>query len=289
MSAGVGLVEIMISCKYAGEDLPRNIYARLLTPEIEAVCRRQNIETADINSMKWPIFGLSRYATAKLLVLRSDLFRLLMDDPNDWDSTTGFVNQKEFRIWFISGSAANQGTMYFNRMFLANITPIAVTANGFIRKMPVEDSNGDPVIDPDTGEQEIESSNEGEALYIVTFHDNRWLQRGLRIGLGSPPYESGNEKSPRSWRDDVVLADGFNANPSLIVERIVTDSLLRNQINNGGIFLSTVDTYNDQYRTYWTEADYGLGLGASPALEWIKDFPESTATRAGRFSSSAIT
>lgn len=270
MSAGVGLVEIMISCKYEGEDLPRNIYARLLTPELEAVCRRQNIDTADINSLKWPIFGLSRYATAKILVLRSDLFRLLMDDPNDWGTETSFVNGKEFRISFISGSAANQGTMHFNRMFLANITPIAVTANGFIRQMPVTDDNGDPVIDPDTGEQQIESFSEGEALYILTFHDARWHQRGARISKGSYATSS-NEKSPRSWRDDVVLdSPQVSIQPTLIVRKIVTTLLSRNAITNDGIFLSGTDTYNDRYEN-WDVADFPFQ--GSPDQGWKVGFP----------------
>lgn len=279
MSASVGGVEIEISRAFPGEPL-RSIYARLLTPEIEAICRRQNIDTADINSLKWPIFGLSRYATAKILVLRSDLFRLLMKEEDNWQALEPDASNNKyypFRIWFKSGAlpAGSEATC-FNRMWLANITPLAVTASGIVLQKPITDENGDPVIDPATGEQEVLVTNEGEALYILTFHDSRWLHRGTRL---TEVALNGWDKTiaPRSWRNDLVLQnvdppDGRRS-PDVIVYYALTDQLgMQNDRPNAGIFnygsgSGSIDFYNDIYPSY------SLLYGISPSEEWFTGFP----------------
>lgn len=275
MSASVGGVEIEISREFFGEPL-RSIYARLLTPEIEAICRRQNIDTADINSLKWPIFGLSRYATAKILVLRSDLFRLLMKEEDNWQAfEPDESNNRDlpFRIWFKSGALpAGSESTCFNRMLLANITPLAVTANGIVLQKPITDENGDPVINPDTGEQEVLLTNEGEALYILTFHDSRWLHRGTRLYRNAL---NGWDKTiaPRSWRNDLVLqnfdAEDAQRSPKSIVNYVVVDQLGDTELypslfNTAG---GNTDVYNDIY------PDYSLLYGISPSEEWFTGFP----------------
>lgn len=280
MSASVGGVEIEISREFPGEPSLRSIYARLLTPEIEAICRRQNIDTADINSLKWPIFGLSRYATAKILVLRSDLFRLLMKKEEDWQGyqpeDTGNRNNP-FRIWLKSGALpAGSESTCFNRMWLANITPLAVTASGIVHQNPITDENGDPVINPDTGEQEVLVTNEGEALYILTFHDSRWLHRGTRLNFEA---YTGWEKTiaPRSWRNDLVLQN-FNAgdvqrSPKEIVKYVLTQQLgMSDDQPSRGIFnygsgSGNIDVYTNPHNSY------SASLFISPSEEWFTGFP----------------
>ena len=281
MSASVGGVEIEISREFPGEPSLRSIYARLLTPEIEAICRRQNIDTADINSLKWPIFGLSRYATAKILVLRSDLFRLLMKEENNWQALEPDASNNRthpFRIWFKSGKIPPPLTesTCFNRMWLANITPLAVTASGIVLQKPITDENGDPVIDPATGEQQVLVTNEGEALYILTFHDSRWLHRGTRLNEVAM---DGWEKTiaPRSWRNDLVLQNFDAANvkrsPKSIVQYAVTTQLgMQDAEPSRGLFnfgsgSGNVDYYSTIYNSY--SQDYDI----SPSEEWFTGFP----------------
>lgn len=280
MSASVGGVEIEISREFPGETPSlRSIYARLLTPEIEAICRRQNIDTADINSLKWPIFGLSRYATAKILVLRSDLFRLLMKVEDNWQDPdpASISGERPFRIWLKSGALpAGSQTTCFNRMWLANITPLAVTASGIVHQKPITDENGDPVIDPVTGEQQVLVTNEGEALYILTFHDSRWLHRGTRLNE-VPLNELDKTIAPRSWRNDIVLQNfdqaDYRRSPKEIVNYALTVQLgMQTNSSNNGVFnrgsgSGNIDFNNDIYPSY--SPLYGI----SPSEEWFTGFP----------------
>jgi hypothetical protein len=283
MSTAKGMVEIKVTADIAGQDPqlpPRFINARLLTPEIEAICRRQGVETSDINSMKWPIFGLSRHATCKLLMLRSDFFRLLFENPDDWRSDflrNGDLGLRSFAIWFFCGSAAESGYTRFDRMYVGNIQPLAVTNNGLVQSVPRVDENGDPVIDPVTNEQIVDKFNEGDAMYVVTFHDSRWRLAGARVPSSFPnDLPKLKEVSPLSWRDDLELKTTADLkSPKDIVERIVTDLLADNVSNyRGGLFI-TQDQQSSRYDTYTDETTAGsnsLPEWLTP-VEWETGFP----------------
>lgn len=286
MSTAKGMVEIKVTADIEGQDPqlpPRFINARLLTPEIEAICRRQGIETSDINSMKWPIFGLSRHATCKLLMLRSDFLRLLFENPNDWRSEFLDANSlglRSFAIWFFCGSAAESGYTRFDRMYVGNIQPLAVTNNGLVQSVPRVDGNGDPVIDPETNEQIVDKFNEGDAMYVVTFHDSRWRFAGVRLPFG---VIAGNnlpklkEVSPLSWRDDLELKTTADLkSPKAIIERIVTDLLSVKLVGapQEGLFIPQ-DAQSSRYDTYadeTTAANEFVPQYDTP-VEWETGFP----------------
>lgn len=178
--------EIMVTTAWHAQGQGRNAYARLLTPELEVLIRNQNIETRDINSMKWPLFGLSRHAVCKLLMLRTDLLILISDDPENIPESAdsfSFANN-EFRIWFrCTDDPADEGQV-FTRMHIAKVTPLAVTGNGYVKKVPRFDENGDPVIE--NGNQVEDDVHEGEALYIVEFRCDRWWWSSFRKFTFSP-------------------------------------------------------------------------------------------------------
>ena len=155
----------------------RNANACLLTPELERMIRNQNIETSDINSMKWPLFGLSRHAVCKLLMLRTDLLKMLSEEDDIAESA--YRDRNEFRIWFrCTDDPADEGQV-FTRMHMAKVTPLMVTGNGYIRSKPRTDENGDPVLDGE-GNQIVDEFAEGEALYIVEFRCDRWWWSSMR-------------------------------------------------------------------------------------------------------------
>jgi hypothetical protein len=156
-----GAAAIEISCPEFGTVTGRReVCALLLTPEIVAMMERQNLDPSDVNSMKWPIFGLSRHATCKLLMNRRSLIDLVARDPQviapvgGQNTLVEWNSEAAYRIWFICGSKAESGTTRFDRMRLAEIQPL------------VSVEMGDPVI--------------GDALYIVTFKCDRWAWKGFR-------------------------------------------------------------------------------------------------------------
>lgn len=177
--------EIMVTTAWHAQGEGRNAYARLLTPELEVLIRNQNIETRDINSMKWPLFGLSRHAVCKLLMLRTDLLLLMSDDPGDIpESKNAYSILNEYRIWFrCTDDPADEGQV-FTRMHIAKVTPLAVTGNGYVKKVPRVDENGDPVIE--NGNQVEDDVHEGEALYLVEFRCDRWWWSSFRKFTFSP-------------------------------------------------------------------------------------------------------
>lgn len=286
MSTPKGMVEIKVTADIAGQDPqlpPRSINARLLTPEIEAICRRQGIETSDINSMKWPIFGLSRHATCKLLMLRSDFFRLLFTNPDDWRSEflyDGSLGLKSFAIWFFCGSAAESGYTRFDRMYVGNIQPLAVTNNGLVQSVPRVDENGDPVIDPVTNEQIVDKFNEGDAMYVVTFHDSRWRLAGVRVPsttIYEQLWSEIKEVSPLSWRDDLELKTTAMKSPKAIINRIVTDLLASSFITYRNALFITQSQQSSRYDTYTDETPASFSppvlLAEEAPSEWYNGFP----------------
>jgi hypothetical protein len=126
------------------------VSARLLTEDVYRMAQRQNIDCSDINCMKWPLFGLSRQAVCKVLLMRSDVKELLQTPSATADV---YVNAAEpsptsFEIAFDDGSNV---TIKFGRMHLVDVQPLVASGFG----MPVA----------------------GEALYILEFRDDRWLRR----------------------------------------------------------------------------------------------------------------
>lgn len=183
MSACIDITAYQSLDQGAAYDRDYTVSARLLTDELRQLIERQNIDCSDINCMKWPIMGMSRHATCKVLLLKSDLHNLLtfgnpsaysgyeaakeeegaLFDPSTQlegklktgNSSAEGPEYTEYRIWF--SSDPNEAT-YFNRMHLADIQPLMVS--GF----------GNP--------------EHGEALYIVTFKCFRWARRAMSfVGL----------------------------------------------------------------------------------------------------------
>lgn len=183
--------EIKVTTAWSAQGEGRDAYARLLTPELEVLIRNQNIETRDINSMKWPLFGLSRHAVCKLLMLRTDLLLLMSDTPGEIaEIENAYETLNEYRIWFrCTDDPADEGQI-FTRMHIAKVTPLAVTGNGYVKKVPQLDENGDPVLD-EFGNQIEDDVHEGEALYIVEFRCDRWWWSSFRRFTFSPWVASG--------------------------------------------------------------------------------------------------
>lgn len=159
-----GRVEIRVSISYLsgeGEEAvteERRSSARLLTEDMRKLLERQNIDCSDINCMKWPIFGVSRHASCKLLMFRSDLMELMAVDPNDWSNESSgnfFPNSgADFVIWFIVGSEDESTSTRFTGMVISDITPTMISEFG--------------------------KDGYGEAAYIVHFRCKRWFVRDRR-------------------------------------------------------------------------------------------------------------
>ena len=158
-----GRVEIRVSISYlpggeGAEVVERRSSARLLTEDMRKLLERQNIDCSDINCMKWPIFGVSRHASCKLLMFRSDLMDLMAVDPNDWsdESSGNFFpsDGADFVIWFIVGSEEESTSTRFTRMVISDITPTMISEFG--------------------------KDGYGEAAYIVHFRCDRWFVRDRR-------------------------------------------------------------------------------------------------------------
>ena len=241
-----GLVAIRITRRYApyeppvsGEPAPdkegavKTVHARLLTREMCEKIRRQNVDCADINCMKWPILGLGRYATFKCLLLKSDLAELI---PKDAAMST-----RGFEVWFIVGSEEQSKTTRFPRMHLAHIHPLMVS------------EMGDP--------------NKGEALYLCTFHCDRWAARSYRISQ-----EDGKRYWGHGW--DPSLQQKMSA--LLTVDEVVDDIFNGGRLNKSGwwpFFRNTADDSIDVYEDaiigdgeeswmFPTEEGLLIGLGA---------------------------
>jgi hypothetical protein len=157
-----GIAAIEISCPEFGTvQGRREVCARLLTPEIVAMMQRQNLDPSNVNSMIWPVFGLSRHATCQLLMTRRDIIDLCARDPQivapagGQNTAVKWNPQASYRIWFICGSKETSETTRFDRMRIAEIQPLVAV------------EMGDPVI--------------GDALYIVTFKCDRWAWRSHRF------------------------------------------------------------------------------------------------------------
>lgn len=252
-----GLVAIRITRRYApyeppvgGEPAPdkdgvvKTVHARLLTREMCEKIRRQNVDCADINCMKWPILGLGRYATFKCLLLKSDLAELI---PKDAAMST-----RGFEVWFIVGSEEQSKTTRFPRMHLAHIHPLMVS------------EMGDP--------------NKGEALYLCTFHCDRWAARSYRISQ-----EDGKRYWGHGW--DPSLQQKMSA--PLTVDQVVDDIFNGGRLNKSGwwpFFRNTADDSIDVYEDdvlggggNWVNPPGEgilIGLGAPwrrPTLQWLDD------------------
>jgi hypothetical protein len=184
MSAAQGAVSIEISRRSNTDGSLVTVNARLLTPELKELIERQNVDCADINSMKWPLFGWSRHATCKLLLTQRDLLTLsaLSTDPEVWFNAEYASGNFDFGylIWFIVGSKAQSVKTAFSRMRIAQIQPLMISQFGL--------------------------PNFGEAFYIVTFKCDRWAGRGKRAFMKvfeAPLSSEPNENFyPRSWKQD---------------------------------------------------------------------------------------
>jgi hypothetical protein len=203
--------EIMVTTAWHAQGEGRNAYARLLTPELEVLIRNQNIETRDINSMKWPLFGLSRHAVCKLLMLRTDLLLMLALTGSGEKIPEGsyeYTFSNEYRIWFrCTDDPADEGQV-FTRMHIAKVTPLAVTGNGYVKKVPRVDENGDPVLD-DLGNQIEDDVHEGEALYIVEFRCDRWWWSSFRKFTFSPWVATGTGSCGLEYPDQTPFRDSW--------------------------------------------------------------------------------
>jgi len=213
MSVKGGQVEIRISRG------ARNATARLLTPEIERLIRRQNIETSDINCMKWPVFGLSRYATCRLLVMQRDLMDLIASDPGEWSDETFSASDDGFRIWFIIGSTSMSERTCFNRMHLSRIEPLMVSEFG--------------------------KENYGEAMYIATFHCDRWAARSNRFDADLSGTVLGQYFS-RSW-DAASFNDSYQSADRPVASSVISDGVQYklNQSSYWRLFRTGTDIYDD--------------------------------------------
>jgi hypothetical protein len=182
MSAAQGAVSIEISRRTTDDSLV-TVNARLLTPQLKELIERQNVDCADINCMKWPLFGWSRHATCKLLLTQRDLLTLTTGstDPEVWFNAD-YRRSVDFGylIWFIVGSKAQSVKTAFSRMRVAQIQPLMISQFGL--------------------------PNFGEAFYIATFKCDRWAGRGKRafMKVFDPPLstEPNENYYPRSWKQD---------------------------------------------------------------------------------------
>jgi len=214
----------------------RTAYVRLLTPELKALIERQNIDCSDINSMKWPLFGLSKHATCKLLLMQRDLMDLLADDVGDWSDDTYTQSNDGFRIWFIVGSALACERNAFNRMHIADIKPLMLSEYG--------------------------KPTYGEAFYIVTFKCDRWAARGNRFDTDYAGSVLGQYWS-RSW-DPAAFVDSYQSadRPTVaqVVNTMVTSRL--NQSSYWRMYRAGTDSYDASTVTSaaWSSAEGLRGI-----------------------------
>lgn len=212
MSVKGGQVEIRIT---RGD---RNATARLLTPELERAIARQNIGTADINCMKWPVFGLSRHATCRLLMLQRDMMQLLASDPEDWSDETYSANDDGFRVWFIIGSEADSSSTCFSRMHVAKIEPLMLSEFG--------------------------KEGYGEAFYIVTFKCDRWAARSNRFDADLSGSVLGQYFS-RGW-DPAAFVDSYQSSDRPLAGNVISGAITKfNQTSYWRLFRTGTDAFSD--------------------------------------------
>lgn len=243
--------EIMVTTAWHTQGQGRNAYARLLTPELEVLIRNQNIETRDINSMKWPLFGLSRHAVCKLLMLRTDLLLMLADVPEGEipEGESEYTLRNEYRIWFrCTDDPADEGQI-FTRMHIAKVTPLAVTGNGYVKKVPQVDENGDPVLD-DLGNQIEDDVHEGEALYIVEFRCDRWWWSSFRKFTFSPWVASGTGSCGLGYPAQTPFSTSWveSHNKGDVSGAGVADSMIEKLLKGKSQFGCGLGDGNDQNR-----------------------------------------
>ena len=263
MTAPQGIVEIEITRQIPAEEPPegeepqpaqtRVAYARLLTPELQQLIERQNIDCADINSMKWPLFGLSRHATCKLLLLQRDLMDLLTIDASNWRDTTFRPSKDGFRIWFIVGSKLDSLRSCFNRMHIADIQPLMVSAFGkTLAPLP-------PDPPPEPGEEVPVQPPVpwGEAMYIVTFKCDRWAARGNRAVTNYPLQDNNGNKDiyARSWdpSDQLEYSPYLDTTCEDVVEEAIKKKLGTLSYGFWQLYRSGVDNYDGTLAGIWPE------------------------------------
>ena len=177
-------------------------FARLLTEDLRKLFERQNIDCADINCMKWPLFGASRHATCKVLLTKTDLRNLVtLGNPGTWDYGSNTNSAILYQIWFyVPGTAEDMTPTYFTRMSIADVQPLCVSAFGH--------------------------PYHGEALYIVTFKCPRWALRSHRFVR--PNGESWSDQGVPDWDRSRLCGDvgyaGANLTPRTLFQEILTDN-----------------------------------------------------------------
>lgn len=220
MSAPYGRVEIAVTRDAhgvaAGERLS---YARLMTSEVRDLIARQNVDVSEINCMRWPLFGLSRHATCKLLMSRSDLMDLLASEPNNWNNTTYNSDDDGFAIWFIVQGADESNRTRFPRMHIADIHPLMISQYGI--------------------------PGWGEAYYVVTFKCDRWAARSNRPDVDLSGSILGQYWS-RSW-DPSAFVDSYQTADTPTVDSVITTGITTQlaQTSYWRMFRTGLDTFSD--------------------------------------------
>lgn len=242
MSAPFGRVEIRVTRDSHGTGAGQRVsYARLMTDEIRDLIKRQNVDVSDINCMKWPLFGLSRHATCKLLMTRSDVMDLLAHDPSNWSNDTFTADDDGFQIWFwtegnVVPAPANSPRTRFPRMHIAHVQPLMISEYG--------------------------KPGWGEAFYIVTFKCDRWAARSNRPDLNLTGSTLGQYWS-RSW-DPSAFVDSYESADTPTVDSVITDCITvkLNQTKYWKLFRGDADSFSDAGVTSarWSNAEGLRGI-----------------------------
>ena len=237
-----GQVSIEV-CRYNGEEgdeIVRN--PRLLTSELQQLIQRQNIDCSEINCMKWPVVGLSRYATFKCLMMQSDM-RALM--PTSYTPDLG-----GYTIRFLVNGRLDERNKFtqFGRMHLADIQPLMVSEYG--------------------------NASYGEAFYLCTFHCERWAARSLRLHgdvLNRRYWEMG-------WDQGLQNKMSIDITPRELAKDIIElttddeDWWKFFRLNTDIYVDTTTDTSGEDPPETWDNENGVLGMGAPwkmPVLAWL--------------------
>lgn len=242
MSTAQGLVAIEIS-RREGENTVTTVNARLLTGELMSLIERQNVHCADVNCMKWPVVGLGRWATFKCILMKSDL-KALIPSADEY-TADGYT------VHFIVGDKAYSKTTVFPRMHLAHIQPLMVSESG-------------PVKNPDDS-----VNQDGEAIYLCTFHDDRWAARAYRVhGEADRRYWS------PGWDPSLEQKMASAYTPKDLSSDLIT-GLAFNDEDWWRFFRIDVDEYEDLVNVgnaLWEGGDGVRGAGPPwrmPSLKWL--------------------
>jgi hypothetical protein len=225
-----GIVEITIARKFDGEELPRKVFVRYLTEELIGMLHRQNLDPSEVNCMKWPIFGLSRWATFKCILMKTDLYELLLVNPAIPSNQTFTANVSGFRIGMNVGSNVADH-LYFNRMHLAKVEPLAFSSLGW----------------------RVSSVNYGEAMFLCTFHCGRWAARGTRVTEDDPTVGRGYNYYGQAMNPG-LFASSYNAADHLTPKQLVTYGI------------TTVLADPDFFPLYRTQANANVNFRADDYL-----------------------